>query len=67
MANYTTIQGDMWDLIAYQQMGSETYMDTLIAANILYREVVVFPAGVALVIPTVTATTSSLLPPWQTL
>lgn len=68
MANtYTTIQGDMWDLIAYQQMGSEMYMNTLMAANLRYREVVVFPAGVTLTLPTVTTVVNSLLPPWQTL
>ena len=37
---YTTVQGDMWDLIAYQQMGNEMYMAILMAANIRYREVV---------------------------
>jgi hypothetical protein len=56
----------MWDLIAYKQMGSEFYMSDLIQANILYREVVVFPAGVVLTIPTVSAPVGSLLPPWET-
>jgi len=65
--NYTTVQGDMWDLIAYKQMGSEMYMDKLMAANLRYREVTIFPAGVTLAIPTVSTVVSSLLPPWQTL
>ena len=62
---YTTVQGDMWDLIAYQQMGNEMYMAILMAANIRYREVVVFPAGVQLTIPTVSTPVGSLLPPWK--
>ncbi len=62
---YMTIQGDMWDMIAYKQMGSEMYMNTLMASNIKYREVVIFPAGVALTIPTVATPVSSLLPPWM--
>lgn len=62
---YTTIQGDMWDLIAYKQLGNELYMNFLMAANIKYREVVVFPAGVQLTIPTISIPVGSLLPPWM--
>lgn len=65
MAKYTTVQGDMWDLIAYKQMGSEMYMKYLMAANIRYREVVVFPAGAVLKIPTVSISVGSNLPPWK--
>jgi hypothetical protein len=62
---YTTIQGDMWDLIAYNQLGDELYMDDLIAANIDYRETVVFEAGIELTIPTVSTAVGSSLPPWK--
>jgi phage tail protein X len=62
---YTTVQGDMWDLIAYQQMGNEMYMGALIDANKKYREIVVFPAGVPLTIPDVATPTSVNLPPWK--
>jgi len=62
---YTTVQGDMWDLIAYKQMGSEAYMSDLVAANIKYREVVVFPAGVVLTIPDAAASVGPNLPPWK--
>ena len=27
MKNYTTVQGDMWDSIAFRQMGSTDYTD----------------------------------------
>lgn len=62
---YTTVQGDMWDIIAYKQMGNEMYMNYLMAANLRYREVVIFPAGVMLTIPTVSTPVGSLLPPWK--
>ena len=43
---YTTISGDMWDQIAYKQMGSVLYTDKLIKANADYATMFVFPAGV---------------------
>lgn len=30
---YTTIQGDMWDSIAFSQLGSEAYTDRLMNLN----------------------------------
>ena len=30
MRTYTTVQGDMWDSIAYTQLGSVDYTDKLI-------------------------------------
>ena len=38
MRTYTTTQGDMWDSIAFQQMGSVDYTDQLMNANQQYRE-----------------------------
>ena len=48
---YTTIQGDMWDGIAYKQLGDVKYTDLLMNANTQYRKVYIFSAGVELVIP----------------
>lgn len=62
---YTTIQGDMWDKIAHEQMGSTLYMDKLIKANIGHAETVVFRAGVVLTIPAVEDEPDMQLPPWQ--
>lgn len=63
---YITTQGDMWDLIAYTQMGNEKYMHLLIEANPQYRETVIFSANVTLTIPDVPAAqTVSNLPPWK--
>ena len=33
---YTTIQGDMWDSIAFSQLGSEAYTDRLMNLNPQY-------------------------------
>lgn len=65
MRTYTTSQGDMWDNIAYQQMGSVDYTDQLMNANQQYREYYTFPAGVVLMIPDAVEPVSNSLPPWK--
>lgn len=44
--SYTTISGDMWDKIAYNEMGSVLHTDKLMKANVKYASTYVFPAGV---------------------
>lgn len=62
---YTTVQGDMWDSIAYAQMGSVDHTDRLMNANLRYREIYIFPAGITLTIPEVPESAGSSLPPWK--
>ena len=62
---HITISGTMWDLIALQTMGSELYKDKLMQANIKYRDIYIFPAGIELVIPEITIKTPSSMPPWK--
>lgn len=63
---YTTISGDMWDSIAFKALGSEKYMDQLMAANLEHRKVTIFPAGVILVVPDIEkAAKLTGLPPWK--
>lgn len=62
---YTTIQGDMWDSIAYTQMGDVAYTDALMNLNQQYREYYTFPAGITLVLPESTQKVSGALPPWK--
>lgn len=62
---YTTIQGDMWDSIAYAQMGSTAYTDRLMWANQDYLGYFFFPAGIVLTIPDVEEKASDTLPPWK--
>lgn len=62
---YTTVQGDMWDSIAYAQMGDVAYTDKLMILNQQYRDYYVFPAGITLTLPEPVVDTSSVLPPWK--
>ncbi len=65
---YTTAQGDMWDSIAYQQLGSISYTDMLMRQNLKYNDIYIFPAGIVLNLPDVDASTDSAadtLPPWK--
>lgn len=63
---YTTKQGDLWDLISYQQLGSSKYTERLINANRAYVSTVIFKAGVVLTLPTITEETrTAKLPPWR--
>lgn len=62
---YTTVQGDMWDRIAFAQLGSTDYTDRLINANLLYREYYIFPAGIVLTLPEIAPDTDKSLPPWK--
>lgn len=65
MRNYTTTQGDTWDIIAYKQLGSTDYMDRLINANPEHIGTLLFGAGVKLRLPEVEEKRSSKLPPWK--
>ena len=65
MATYTTKSGDMWDSIAYRQLGSTPYTDRLIDANLEHRDIYLFPSGIVLVLPEIERPVNSLLPPWK--
>lgn len=62
---YTTIQGDMWDSIAYNQLGDVAYTDKLMNLNASYLGYYIFPAGITLELPDVSAETPGALPPWK--
>ncbi len=62
---YTTVSGDTWDIVAYKVYGNEMYTDTLIKANIEYKDTYIFPAGVVLTLPEIELTVSESLPPWK--
>lgn len=42
MATYTTKAGDVWDAIAYAQLGSVNYTDRLMNLNRQYRDIYIF-------------------------
>lgn len=63
---YTTVQGDMWDIIAKKRYGDEKQMHRLIEANPLHRDTVFFSAGARLSVPAVGVNEiSRTLPPWK--
>lgn len=53
MLDYTTVQGDTWDLIGFKLFGpgGEKQTDQLIRANISHAHQVIFQAGVKLRVP----------------
>lgn len=65
MATYTTKAGDMWDAIAYEQLGSVNYTDRLMNLNQQYRNIYIFPSGVVLTLPERETKINSSLPPWK--
>lgn len=65
MTKYKTVQGDTWDLIAKQQLGSEQYAPLLMAANEQLNQTLVFDANTELTLPEITNEEVSTLPPWR--
>ena len=63
---YTTVQGDQWDHIAYKVYADEMGVNKLLEANQKYKDIVIFPAGITLQIPDYIRPLSSVLPPWKT-
>lgn len=65
MTTYTTVQGDMWDRIAYNLMGTVNATTLLLQANPDYIEYVIFPAGIVLNVPAFDVEVAPELPPWR--
>lgn len=61
---YRTISGETWDMIAYRALGDGMLMDRMIAANQDKSDIFIFPAGVELQVPDISATASATNPPW---
>lgn len=64
-STYTTVSGDIWDMIALGQMGGERYTSNLMEANPKYIETVVFSAGTVLTIPDIETPIPKNTPPWK--
>lgn len=65
MKKYITVQGDKWDSIAFNQMGTTEHTDKLMNANTRYIDIFVFPAGVEIEIPDVNERNYDDMPPWK--
>lgn len=65
MKTYTTIQGDMWDSIAYKLYGDERYMCLLMQSNLELLDIFVFGAGTVLTVPELESGADADLPSWR--
>ncbi|KAB8126903.1 phage tail protein [Gracilibacillus oryzae] len=64
MDNYITKQGDTWDRIAYDALGSEYLLPLLLEVNKGHRQTVIFSGGIELNIPDIDTTTYTERPDW---
>ena len=62
---YTTVQGDTFDMLAYRAYGDEFKAHYIIQANPDYANVLVFDAGITLIVPIISKSAASSLPPWK--
>ncbi len=62
---YTTVQGDMWDSIAYKVYGDEKYMGFLMQNNLDLLDIFIFGAGTVLSVPELESETESDMPSWR--
>lgn len=63
---YTTVQGDTWDKISFEQYGSEKYMGFLMQANLRLIDTFVFGTGTIVSIPELPEEPDEDLPDWRT-
>lgn len=61
---YKTVSGDVWDTIAKEVYGSESYTSFLMANNQIYIDYFVFPSGIYLTIEDLPEKESTL-PEWR--
>ena len=65
MSNYTTIQGDTWDMIAKKVYDDEAYTSLLMEVNPKLLDYFVFPEGIVVTVPEKPEETGDL-PEWRT-
>lgn len=65
MEQYTTVQGDTWDVIAKKVYGEEKYAGYLMENNRLLLDYMIFPGGITLDVPELTEETDPDLPIWR--
>ena len=62
---YTTVQGDMWDSIAYNFYGDVKYIGLLLKNNLDLLDVYVFSAGTKVFIPELPEEYEDDIPEWR--
>ena len=63
--SYTTVQGDMWDSIAYNFYGDVKYIGLLLQNNPDLLEIYVFSAGTKVYIPELPEEDEEDVPEWR--
>ena len=66
MDEYTTSQGDTFDIIAFRVYGDEKKMGELLKANPKHRHTVIFSANETIKVPAIETASTAPLPPWKT-
>lgn len=62
---YTTVQGDMWDSIAYRFYGDVKYISLLFKGNPDLLEIFVFSAGTKVFVPEFPKESEDNIPEWR--
>jgi phage tail protein X len=66
---YVSTQGDVWDVIAIKvygfKRGNESLMYRLLEENYYLRNLSIFPAGLAVIVPEAAIVTEIPLVPWK--
>ncbi|MGE5631705.1 MAG: tail protein X [Caulobacteraceae bacterium] len=62
---YTTMQGDTFDILALDAYNDEFKAHLIIEANPQYANVVIFDGGIILKIPIIQQEAAATLPPWK--
>lgn len=62
---YTTIQGDMWDSIAYEFYGDVKYIGYLLQSNPELLDIFVFSAGTSVYVPKLPEEMELDVPEWR--
>ena len=62
---YTTVQGDVWDVVALSVYGDTKYTGWLMQNNFPLLDIFVFPAGIVLQTPSLPEEVKTELPPWR--
>lgn len=67
--NYTTIQGDMWDMVSLRvygmKKGADHYMHKLLEANPTLHDYCQLPGGLTVVVPEIPVQSTIALVPWK--
>ena len=62
---YITVSGDTWDIVAHKFYKNSRRISGLILANERYSNILIFKAGIKLIIPTIKEKRDEKTAPWR--